>query len=121
MRKWTETVKPWPQLNPDTLYKLQVVGIKRISNPRAMEVEVEFTEQPQLGRRITIHLPLPIRPSGPTAEYFTSCHMQIESQATVSPRDTIGSVIAARFRTEPQDVTPEPISFEPIFQGEEND
>ena len=64
MRKWTETIKPWSQLNSNTLYKLRVIDIKRINDPKAMEVDVEFTEQPQLGRRITFLLSLPIRPVG---------------------------------------------------------
>ena len=121
MRKWTETIKPWSQLNSNTLYKLRVIDIKRINDPKAMEVDVEFTEQPQLGRRITFLLSLPIRPSGPTAEFFISCHMQIESQGTVSPQDTIGSIISVRFQEQPGDAMPKPVSFEPIFQGEEND
>lgn len=121
MRKWIEKIVPWPRLNRDTLYKLRVVNIKRINNPKAIEVNVEFTEQPQLGRRITFLLPLPIRPSGPNAEFFISCRMQIESQATISPQDTIGSIIAARFQEQPGDTMPKPVSFEPILQGEEND
>lgn len=117
MRKWTETVKSFPQIQREHLYNLRVVDIRKNTLTKMMEVTLEFLESDQLERRITAHLSLPIRPDGLTAEYFRSCRMEVKPQVKISPRDTIGSELVARFEKAASGDW-QPIHFEPVTQGE---
>lgn len=117
MRKWTEIIRPYPQLRREQPYRIRVVDIRKNIENKVMEVTFEFLESNQDGRRITVHLSLPIRPHGLTSDYFRSCHIEVKPQTKISPRDTIGSEIVACFE-EAASCDWQPIHFEPIKQGE---
>ena len=121
MRKWTEIVKPYPQLRRGRPYRVRVIDIGKEAGSKTIEVTLEFLESNQKGRRIRGPLTLPIRPDGPTADYFRSCHLEIRPQARISPRDTINCEIIARFEQATAGESWQPIHFEPISQGEENE
>ena len=121
MRKWIEEVKPYPQLRKDRLYRVRVVDISKNGESDAMEVTFEFLDSNQSGRRHRIPLSLPIRPDGLTAEYFRSCHIGITPQAKISPRDTVGCEIAARFEQAADNLSWQPTHFEPVPQKEEGE
>ena len=122
MRKWIEITRPFPQLRRGQPYRVRVVDIRKNIETKVMEVTFEFIEVNQNGRRITVHLSLPIRPLGLTADYFKSCHIEVKPQARISPRDTIGSKLVARFE-KVMGGDWQPIHFEPVIQeqGEENE
>lgn len=123
MRKWIETVKPFPGLQQECPYNVRVVDIRKNTETKTMEVTLEFLEPDQLGRRITAHLSLPIRPDGLAAEYLRSCRIEVKPQVKISPCDTIGSEIVARFHETAAGAGWQPIHFEPVSQkeGEENE
>jgi hypothetical protein len=118
MRKWTEIVKFFPQIRREHPYNLRVVDIRKNTETQKMDVTLEFLESDQFERRITAHLSLPIRPNGLTADYFRSCRVEVKPRAKISPRNTIGSEIIARFEEAADGAGWQPIHFEPIKQGE---
>jgi hypothetical protein len=122
MRKWIEEVKPYPRLRKDQPYRVRVVDVSKDTEAGAMEVTFEFLDSNQFGRRLRGLLSLPIRPYGLTADYFSSCHIEVKLRAKISPRETIGSEIVARFK-EAVGGHWQPIRFEPVTQeqGEENE
>jgi len=120
MPKWAEIVKSFPQIRREHPYNVRVVEIRKNTETKTMELTLEFLGPDQLGRRITAHLSLPIRPNGLTADYFRSCRVEVKPRARISPRNTIGSEIVVRFE-EAAGSDWQPIHFEPISKGEENE
>jgi hypothetical protein len=118
MRKWTETVKPFPVLQSEHPYRVRVVDIRKNAKTKAIEVTLEFLESSQLGRLILILLTLPIRQVGLTGEYFSACHMSVKPEETIFPRDTINCEILVHFRKEANGNGWQPSHFKPIPQGE---
>jgi len=121
MRKWQETVQSFPRLQRERPYTLRVIDVRKDVETKAMEVTLEFLEPDQCGRQIRVPLSLPIRPDGLTADYFRSCHMEVKPQAKISPRDTINCEIVTRFEKAADGSNWQPIHFEPISKGEENE
>ena len=121
MRKWIEEVKPYPRLRKDQPYRVRVVDVSKDTEAGAMEVTFEFLDSKQFGRRLRGLLSLPIRPYGLTADYFSSCHVEVQPHSKISPRDTIGSEVVARFEEAADDSDWQPIHFEPVTQGESHE
>lgn len=121
MRKWVEEIKPHPRLRSDRLYRVRVVDISKNAESDAMEVTFELLEGNQSGRRLRSLLSLPIRPEGLTAEYFRSCHVEVNPQAKISPRDTVGCEIVARFEQVSDGASWQATHFEPVPQKEEGE
>lgn len=96
MRKWTETVKSWPAFDHKRLYHVCVKAIQKSPQGKSMLADLEFLEGPQKGRRLREALELPIRPEGRTADFFRACGREVNLKATLSPPDTVGSVIRVR-------------------------
>ena len=119
MRKWTETVKPYPELVSHKAYVTSIKNITRVG--KRIEVQLEFSEQPQQGRRLTTHLPLPIRPEGLTADYFVACGLEVIPQAKITPNETIGSVIVVTFDKTSGSLCWQPVNFKSISRGESNE
>ena len=121
MKKWTLTVRAYPELKREQRYTVRVIDIRKDVTSNEIEVALEFLKSDQCGRRIKVPLRLPIRPDGLTAEYFRSCYIEVKSQAKISPRDTINSKIIARFEQTADGISWQPIHFEPVSQKEEGE
>ena len=64
MRKWSETVKPWPAFKADTWYQVVVMNMEKVKTPKAVAVTLRHCEREQEGRVEVMELSLPIRASG---------------------------------------------------------
>lgn len=95
MRKWTETVKPWPALAARHFYEAQVVNIRKTN--KQIEVTVRLLQEPMLGRIVSFLLPLPIRPAGITADFLGACDIPVTSGAQIRPRETMGKKLLIQF------------------------
>jgi hypothetical protein len=119
MRKWTEIVKPYSELVKYKAYRTCIKNVARVD--KTIEVQLEFLDQPQQFRRLTIHLPLPIRPEGLTADYFTACGLEVVPEARIAPHETIGSVIVVTFDKTSDSSSYQPVNFKPISRGESHE
>jgi len=115
MRKWIETVKPWPVFTRNRLYQVRVKAVRKSPQGKAILMDLEFLEGQQKGRSLSEKLELPIRLEGRSANYFYACGQQVKLEAKLSPKATIGSVIGVRLD---QDSAGQwrVIDFEPITQ-----
>jgi len=116
MRKWIETVKPYPELVKHRPYSTCIKNVTRVD--KTIEIQLEFLDQPQQGRRLTIYLPRPIRPEGLTADYFMACGFELIPRTKIAPHETIGSVIVVTFDKTSDSSRWQPVNFKPILQGE---
>ena len=119
MRKWSETVKPWPKLYSNRLYTVRVVSVSKEDDGKSMLLEVEFLEDQQKGRKLQSKLDLPIRLQGRAANFFQVCGHEVKLQARLSPLDTVGCTISVQLEQDSNDnwhIT----EFKPITQ-EQND
>jgi len=97
MRKWQETIKPWPTLSTHTSYRVQVSDIEKVTKDKAIRVTVEFQGKQMQSRRLSFRLPLPLRPDGIAADFFRACGIYIGTGLKISPRGTIGKMLKMRF------------------------
>ena len=119
MRKWTETVKPWPRLCSNRLYMVRVISVSKEEDGKSILLEVEFLEDQQKGRNLQDNLDLPIRQQGRTADFFRACGWEVKLQARLTPLDTVGCTISVQLEKDINDnwhIT----EFTPITQ-EQND
>jgi hypothetical protein len=121
MRTWTEIIKPYSDLAKGKAYTVRVKNIHKATTAEAMEVTVEFVEPSQQGRRFTVHLSLPIRPQGLTADFFAACGIDITPQAKITPRSALGCLIQVVFEKTPDGPAWQPIEFQPFSQGESHE
>ena len=115
MRQWTETIKPWPTLCRNRLYRIRVTAIRKSPQAKAIQLEGEFLDGQQNGRKLSETLELPIRPEGRTANYFRACGQEVKLQARVLPKATLGCVIGVRLEQDEDDRW-QIIDFEPLQQ-----
>jgi hypothetical protein len=117
MRKWTEVVKPYQDLVGGAFYKVKVKNIRKTASPRAVEIELEFLDASQQGRRTVIQLPLPIRHGSLSASFFSACGLTVTPSARIAPRDAITAIIAVSFGRTPDGDGWQPIDFKSISKG----
>jgi hypothetical protein len=77
-----------------------VSDIERLTKDKVIRVTVEFKGKQMQGRSLDFRLPLPIRPDGIAADFFRACGISVVSNMKVSPRDTMGKTLKARFEEE---------------------
>lgn len=116
MRKWTETIKSWPQLSARRLYRMRVLDVRKATGDKGMEVVFEFQDEQQMGRKFDDILTLPIRPAGRTAEFFLASGQNITTDGSIAPRDAIGCEMGVRFKKSPDNDKWQAIHFEPLGQ-----
>jgi len=119
MRKWTEIVKPYPKIAGHKAYRICIKNV--IKAGKTIKIQIEFMDHPQQGRRLTIHLPRPIRPEGLAADYFIACGLEVIPKAEIVPPDTIGSIITATFDKTSDSASWQPVNFKSIAQGESDE
>lgn len=113
MRKWTETVKPWPEVREGRAYRVQVTSVTKVVGSRALRLTFEFIAGPQTGRRMEVQLALPIRESGLTADFFRACGLTVLSSKAISPLDAVGSILRVCFTKDCRNNEWKPASFTP--------
>lgn len=96
-KKWTETVKPWPEIARKKAHRVRVTNIGKVAAPKALRVTFQFLEEPQVDRPLDVRLSLPIRESGLTAEFFRACGLDIFANAQIAPRTVINTTLNVRF------------------------
>ena len=109
-RKWIETIRPWPKLKGHDTYRCRVLDVQKSDAPPGIVVELEHLNAPNVGRRHSILLPLPMRPEGLGPQFFRACGEEVAEGARLAPRDVIGSVIAVCFERS-ENARPTPTSF----------
>ena len=117
MRKWTETVKSWPDLTENRFYKIRVRDIRK--KKKQISIILEFLEEDQLGRSHADNLELPIRPAGRTAEFFYACGQLIEPDKEILPKDTIRKELRVSFLRQENGSEFYAIQFKPIKTDKE--
>ena len=120
-RPWTLEIEDYQPLRPTVFYCVLIATIAKSRKPPGVQVVFEHLGQEQRGRRHKIFLPLPLRPSGPTAELFEVCGFKIEVGATVSPNEVIGRTVLARFELDAQSGEYRTIEFKPPKEDAQHD
>lgn len=106
-RSWTEFVSDWPALLATIWYLARVAAVDKTGEPPAIQVTLELLDHGQEGRRLDITLPLPVRPAGPTSEFFLAAGIGLRPKSRIRPKDTVSKSILVRFDT----ATNQPIEF----------
>lgn len=96
-RPWREPVQDWPALRRNQWYLLHVLSLDKVRDPPAIRLLLEFLEEEHAGRTHVVLLPLPIRPAGPTAEFFIACGALVVAGGTVAPKDALGAEVRVQF------------------------
>lgn len=112
-RAWELLVEPHPTIDTGRDYLMLVLSIKKNKGSQGIAVVVEHLDGDQAGRKHSIVLPLPIRPSGITAEFFKACYMEPIVGRALLPKEVIGRTIKARFMREEEDGTYNVRAFSP--------
>jgi len=110
-RKWIIEVEPWPALDPERWYTVQVQSIHRIKKPAGLGTTLLYLDDEQSGRTQEVVLPLPVRPEGLTAQFFIACDMEVVSGQCIEPLKVLGCVVQARFKAGGLDGKPEAYAF----------
>jgi hypothetical protein len=113
-RPWYENIREWPSLAPTKWYLVRIIVVERVKDSSAIRVTIEFLEQPQEGRRMDFALPLPVRPAGLTAEFFSAAGIGPSPRRRIRPRDGVGRSIRTQFGTAQN----QPVAFKPAPEGE---
>lgn len=109
-RKWLEPVRPWPRLARNKPYSCRVSDVHKV--PDGIAVELAHLDEPQVGRRHTLVLPLPLRPEGLGPQFLRACGMVLAEGERIAPEDAVGAVVSVRFDNI-KAANPSPIDFAP--------
>jgi len=96
-RAWEISVEPYPEIDISRDYLVLVLSVKKRKSPRGISVVLQHLDTDQADRKHSIILPLPIRPSGLTAEFFQASGVEVAVGGKLAPRDATGATIKARF------------------------
>ena len=99
-RKWTEPIQAWPALQPAQGYDVRITEVEKVAEPPGMKTELEFVKGDQVGRIMTVVLPLPCRSDG-LAGLLAACGIDVVVGSRFAPRDLIGRTVRAFFATQP--------------------
>jgi len=112
-RPWIETVSDWDQLISTRAYRVRTLSVRKVKKPRVLDLVLECLDEDQRGRRLRFTLPLPCRPSGPTASFFVACGQRVALDARLRPEDCAGKIINVKIaHDDTEEIVPE--SFEAI-------
>ena len=114
MKKWLETVQPFPVLQGGRNYLVKVKRVKKKPNPKSIEVLLEFQEAEQTSRQVKVNISRPLRPQGLGAEFFTACDMDIAIGNKIAPQDALNTIITAAFEKDSASDQWQPIRFKRI-------
>jgi hypothetical protein len=109
-RKWLEPIRPWPRLVRNRPYSCRVIDVRKAS--QGIAVELVHLHEPQVGRRHTLVLPLPLRPEGLGPQFFRACGMVLADGRRIAPKDAAGTVVSVRFDNI-KATDPTPVAFAP--------
>ena len=100
-RRWTEKVVPYPTHKRDARYLMRVEAIRKVRSGHAhFALRLVHLDIEQEGRVVETELPVPIRPAGRTAQFFTACGIPVAIGAEVQPRAAVGCIVLVVFRDE---------------------
>jgi len=94
-RKWLELIRPWPRLVRNRPYSCSVIDVRKVS--QGIAVELAHLDEPQVGRRHTLVLQLPLRPEGLGPQFFRACGMVLAEGERIAPEEAAGAVVSVRF------------------------
>ena len=117
MRKWTITIHDFPTLQ-DKYYTCKTISLKN-KGKDAFGVTFELLNKNQIGRHISVDLPLPVRPQGITISFFQACGFDLEVGQKFALEETIGKKLQCLFAAT-DNINYEIISFKPIINKENN-
>jgi len=95
MRNKMLTVVDFPALG-DRAHRCRIVACE--SGHRELKVSLGLLSPTQLGRTITVHLPLPLRPQGPTIDLFTACGFPLQIGQKISVTRIVGKELLCKFK-----------------------
>ena len=87
-KKWFLQVTEFPSLT-DQFYRTKITDLSRLGKT-AFKVTLELASTEQVGRKIDIELPLPIRPQGLATNLFNCCGFHLKANDEFNPKDAIG-------------------------------
>ena len=112
-RRWKERVRPFPKLRSGRSYPIRITHIaKTAGSPAQFAVRGQHLLPEQAGRELEFQLEYPIRPSGPTADFFHAAGLDITLDQAVYPEDVVGRAVAVIFEAG-DDQSPAVKSFKP--------
>ena len=117
-RAWEIPVEPYPEIDVSHDYLVSVLSVKKSKSPRGISVVLQHLDADQADRKHSIVLPLPIRPSGLTAEFFQACGMEVAVGGKLSPKDTVGTTIKVRFLPAETGEGYKAVAFGPVDEEE---
>ena len=99
-------------------YLIRVIEVK--SKRKTLMVRFCHVSEEQQGREHAQSFPLPVRPSGLTADLFRACGKEVNIGATLKPRELIGKCVNVKFRPSSDGVL-EICSIDPISKEKNNE
>lgn len=94
-------IEDWPKLSERKIYSVKVLSLRQDKKAGILQVETENEDKSQYGRRHTIELPLPVHPTGPTAEFLKACGISMEPGHRKIYLDTVvGCYCTVKFNRE---------------------
>jgi hypothetical protein len=112
-RPWELTVEDFPPRKPGCWYNAKVCSLQKSESPAGLQVTLEDLDPEQLGRQTSIVLPLPLRPSGITRDFFVACGQDVSLEKRINPKTVLGAVLAVRFGLGPAGPDVVPVAFNP--------
>ncbi len=97
MRVQKLTVTAHPELDPDKPYRARVTDLKANKKANELRLELRFLDRSQEGRSHTLTLPLPVHPTGTTADFFRAVGMDVSLASEIRPADAIGRTLLVCF------------------------
>lgn len=92
------TVEGDAPLRDDIWYEVSVAKLSVLKRLQHAEVTIQHGKGEQEGRRHVVHLSLPIRHQGMTAEFFQACGFTVAQGTTIRPAEAVGKTLDVRFR-----------------------
>ena len=99
-RKWTELIQDWPALKPERGYDIRIAEVEKTAEPPGMKTTLEFVDGDQVGRTMTVVLPLPARPDGLNG-LLQACGVDVSVRTRFAPRGLVGHTVRALFAAQP--------------------
>lgn len=106
-------VVDFPELRFDRDYRALIAQLRVQSRSQMLRVMLQLLDAEQDGRRQEITLTLPIRPTGPTADFFRACGFDVAVQTEIIPQEVVGRQVRVRFGSQGNGTEARPCSFSP--------
>ena len=99
-RKWTELIQAYLELKLGLGYDVRIVEVEKVTEPPSLKMALEFLADDQIGRTMTVVLPLPCRPDG-LSGLLSACGIDVVVGHRFAPRGLVGRSVRVFFKERP--------------------